>query len=766
MLALAHTGSAAVFEPGLLLPILNTLFAGLLPISIAVIALRIYLSAGTSSLLLMACGLMTFGTGAILAGWLIGGAQGPNVNVTIYNFTALAGALFHFAGFIQALQSAKPQVQTARLKHNLTLAVTGVVFMVGLLTLATLQGLTPTFFVQGSGPTPLRQAVLGTAACVYFVCGLMQIDRFRSSKQSFHYWYGLSLLMVALGLFGFYMQKSVGSPLGWLSRSGHYIAAFFALVAVLTTFHKAKFLGLNLHTAAADLFRRVQVSYQVLVETVVDPIVTLDHHARIIQWNSSAAREFGLRQDQTMGCNFFDLAIEPRSADRMRQRILTLSEAAIESSKLGGPVEIQFQSAGKEEVYLSVSMSGMRDRGELFIVCVFRPSTLRRAAEEAERERFQVQLRDSEIFARSILDSVSAEIAVLNREGVIVAVNAPWQQFAKQNGLVSGYPAPSTGIGSNYLAMCEVSDDAESDNTALNARQGIQAVLSGNLPSFTLEYPCHSPDEQRWFSLSATPFGKTGQGVVVSHINITERKLAEISLSLSQINLQEKSQRLESVSRRLVNAQEDERRHMAIELHDELGQSLTAIKISLQMFSRLLPKDASDPYVESIGIVEVAIAQVRSLVLTLRPAILDDLGLQPALRWLAEQSAARCGHPVEFHTELPAIRYPQEIEITCFRVVQEALTNIARHARARHVFIELKQVGNKLELSVQDDGVGYDVASAHAHARAGGSLGILGMRERARLVGGELDTESALGKGCRIRLRIAKNLTEPQLNVA
>ncbi len=183
--------------------------------------------------------------------------------------------------------------------------------------------------------------------------------------------------------------------------------------------------------------------------------------------------------------------------------------------------------------------------GEIGGVLLFTEDiTKRKVAEDA--------LHESEILGRAILDSVSAEIAVLDNEGTIVAVNAPWQRFASENSMVPGDPAPGTGVGSNYLAVCRADDGADHDDSARNARQGIQAVLSGDLPSFTLEHPCHAPDLQRWFSMSATPLDITGPGggVVVAHTDITLRKLAELAL---QAALKEKTALLNEVHHRVKN---------------------------------------------------------------------------------------------------------------------------------------------------------------------------------------------------------------------
>jgi signal transduction histidine kinase len=124
----------------------------------------------------------------------------------------------------------------------------------------------------------------------------------------------------------------------------------------------------------------------------------------------------------------------------------------------------------------------------------------------------------------------------------------------------------------------------------------------------------------------------------------------------------------------------------------------------------------------------------------------------PALRWIAEQTAARSGFTVQFHTAIPEARLAPEIETACFRIVQEALTNIARHAQAQHVEIDLHRTGDALVLCVQDDGCGFDLAAMRGRALAGGSIGVLGMQERAELIGGQLNIESTPGQGSTVRL--------------
>lgn len=223
----------------------------------------------------------------------------------------------------------------------------------------------------------------------------------------------------------------------------------------------------------------------------------------------------------------------------------------------------------------------------------------------------------------------------------------------------------------------------------------------------------------------------------------------------AEARLRDSTLQLQTLSRRVLEAQETERRRVAHELHDELGQALTAIKINLQTRNHVQSVGIDGLDAENIRILDEALQQVRRLALALRPSMLDDLGLAPALRWLAEQTAARSGFAVQLHLGAMEPRLPAEMETACFRIVQEALTNITRHAAARNVEIDLQREAEAMVLRVRDDGCGFDIAAAHARALDGGSLGVLGMQERAMLVGGQLDIISAPGQGSELRLRCA-----------
>ena len=220
--------------------------------------------------------------------------------------------------------------------------------------------------------------------------------------------------------------------------------------------------------------------------------------------------------------------------------------------------------------------------------------------------------------------------------------------------------------------------------------------------------------------------------------DISERKQAE--------------EMLRSYSRQLIEAQETERQHIARELHDQIGQVLTAVRINLQTIWNSCDVPASRSLIdEGIAVVDKALEQVRDLSFELRPSLLDDLGLTAALRWCADRFAHRTTIQTKSTISLKQrMRLRPELETACYRIVQEALTNVARHAGARNVAINLRMLNREILLSIKDDGIGFD-APFLKDACSPTRLGLRGMRERALALGGRLEIESASTFGTEIR---------------
>jgi signal transduction histidine kinase len=208
---------------------------------------------------------------------------------------------------------------------------------------------------------------------------------------------------------------------------------------------------------------------------------------------------------------------------------------------------------------------------------------------------------------------------------------------------------------------------------------------------------------------------------------------------------------------RLGTAQEDERRRIARDLHDQMGQLLTALGLGLKALEGASPDPSpARPHLVRLRELTNQIGrEVHHIALELRPTALDDLGLQAALANYAEVWSKRSGVEIDFQAAgLGTGRLPEPAETALYRVVQEALTNVLRHAGARRVGLVLQRFPGQAMAVVEDDGVGFDAESVTATARDGGRLGLLGMRERLALVGGTLTVESATGRGTTVIARV------------
>jgi PAS domain S-box-containing protein len=215
--------------------------------------------------------------------------------------------------------------------------------------------------------------------------------------------------------------------------------------------------------------------------------------------------------------------------------------------------------------------------------------------------------------------------------------------------------------------------------------------------------------------------------------------------------LERANERLRSLSRRMLDLQEEERRSISRELHDDVGQSLLALNIALhRLEERVVPADRAIA-AECIDMTKVVHERVREMSLQLHPPHLDQLGLQDALRWLVSRHRHLTGLEVELRLlGADRGRAAPAVEAACYRICQEALSNATRHARAKRVVVELCHRDGEIEISVVDDGVGFDEPVMRNALVTSGNLGLISMEERARLAGGRLEIRTRVGEGARI----------------
>jgi PAS domain S-box-containing protein len=259
-----------------------------------------------------------------------------------------------------------------------------------------------------------------------------------------------------------------------------------------------------------------------------------------------------------------------------------------------------------------------------------------------------------------------------------------------------------------------------------------------------------------WVISQATP-EHDENGDVIGYVgcltDINERKAAEEALRASSL-------RIEALSRRMLQLQEEERRALARELHDEVGQQLGALRLNLDALRRGLSDGvAQGRLTDCAEIVDTTIAQIRDRALDLRPAVLDDLGLKPALDSYGKRQAMRSGCAIEVKASPLPSNATGEQQSALFRIAQESVNNALRHSQASRIEIAVRFEEGASVLSVRDDGIGFDVGATLAREYTGTGLGLPGMRERAELLGGTFEIRSEPGAGTEVVARIP---VEPQ----
>jgi PAS domain S-box-containing protein len=345
----------------------------------------------------------------------------------------------------------------------------------------------------------------------------------------------------------------------------------------------------------------------------------------------------------------------------------------------------------------------------------------------AERKQAEAALRESEERYRELFENAKDAIYVHDLEGTYVKVNRAAEKL-------SGYRREEI-VGHNFTEFMapEYVKYVRSSFFEKIARKG----------ETTYEIEVIAKDGRRVpVEVSSRAIYEGGKLVGVQGMvrDISERKLAQDALQM--------------FSRQLIEAQEDERRRIARELHDQVGQILTAVKMNLhtvQHFS--LTAEAGSYLKDNVEAVDEALRLVRDLSIDLRPPVLDDLGLATALRWYVDRYTKRTGLDVSVRIRLPDPneRFSRELETACFRIAQEALTNIVRHAKASQVLLQLTRDKDHLRLLIKDDGTGFNLARLQKRVA---TLGLVSMQERAHFAGGTLEIDSAHSKGTEIRLSL------------
>ena len=347
------------------------------------------------------------------------------------------------------------------------------------------------------------------------------------------------------------------------------------------------------------------------------------------------------------------------------------------------------------------------------------------------------RLTSSEHFKQTIINSIPANIAVIDKNGLIIATNKPWLQFGHGNNIAD---ETSIVVGADYLAPCRTAPlpDDPGNGTGSSALQGITAVLEGRETSFVMDYPCHSPTEKRWYQMSVIRPEAGFEGAVISHIDISRLKQFEDDRR--------------SYILHLVEAIEQERLRTARELHDDLGQRLTVHSFAISRLKQNMHDKKEDPQIvfEMQAGVDSMMESLRRICTNLRPALLDELGLSAALKWVSKDCTHQSGIPCNIKFNGECCTGNPECAMTIFRIVQESISNIIKHADASRADISFCRINGIVSVEISDDGCGIKPNKRSLS----GSFGMIGMRERAHALGATFEIISKKDKGTTVKLVI------------
>jgi len=423
-------------------------------------------------------------------------------------------------------------------------------------------------------------------------------------------------------------------------------------------------------------------------------------------------------------------------------------EAVLARFRAEGVWQGEAIQTGKDgrKINVQASVNLVQDEGPLSVVAINRDITKQVHTEQAlqESQRFINQIADTIPFQLYVFDLVEGKNIYINRQTeTFFGLSLAELQARGQT---------------HFLEVIHPDDMAKMDEFFT------QWDLAEDGQIFEKEYRLrNAAGEYRWLRSSESVLARAADGapaqIVGAVLDITEHKAAEESLRQSETRHRNLAKELKRLSARLMTAQETERRWLAQALHDELGQLLTAVSIDLEMSLLELPPEVPahtrDRLAEAMTLTGQTLEQVRELSLDLHPSMLDDFGLEPTLEWYMERYSQRDELDIEFEAGgFEGKRLAPAIELALFRAVQEAMTNVSRHAHAGKVWVRLARRAGAVSLSVEDDGRGFDVRALAGHSINTHSLGLAGMKERVVTLGGTLQIQSQPGRGTRLEIEI------------
>jgi PAS domain S-box-containing protein len=465
-----------------------------------------------------------------------------------------------------------------------------------------------------------------------------------------------------------------------------------------------------------------------LVEAAMDPIVIVDADQRVVTFNAAAEGVFQRSRLAVIGQSL-DILVPARLREAHRKHIDRFAATGVTSRRMGAHAVLTALRADGSEFPIEASISQHEQDGQKRFTVILR--------DVSERVRGQTMLARSEARMRGILDSAMDAIVTVDDDQRVVLFNAAAESmFLYTRREAMGLPL-DTFIPERFRGVhgSHVRQYGSADSAA--RRMGASRIVTG-LRRNGEEFPIDA-------SISQLMDGDTRYYTVILR-DVSERMKAHEALRRSKEELQE----LTSTSH---IAREQEKNRIARELHDELGQALTMLQMDVAWCKAKAPAGEPEFAIRldrMQTLLKSTVAATRRIAADLRPLLLDDLGIVPAVEWLAENFTQRTGVPCRLTIEDPDLELDTVRATAVFRIVQESLTNIAKHAGAADAEVSIAQQDDSLVIRVRDDGKGFVAQDP----RKPGSFGLVGLRERAALLRGDATITSGIGEGTTIEVRL------------
>jgi PAS domain S-box-containing protein len=496
----------------------------------------------------------------------------------------------------------------------------------------------------------------------------------------------------------------------------------------------------GLRKQSGDQAHRRAEELRVTLRSIGDAVIAADRHGRITFLNPVAERLTGWAAAEAVGRPIADVLhlahqqTGKRVADGPCERVLRTGEP----TGLGSQTALVSRDGTARPVDDSADPIRDPDGRLLGVVMVFRDVTVRRAA-EGERRRLLAQLEAEQARLKAVLEQMPAGVLVAEAPGGRVVLSNQ-----QANDLLGGL-ADRLRSREDYNDW--VAHHPDGTPVAAAGLALLRALDGEAVRAAEFRYP-GPPGRDLWLRENAAPV-RDRDGAVTSAVlvldDVTREKEAEHALRRSH----------DQLLSRVATTSEEERRRLSRELHDETSQQLAALILGLRSLRDRTGPDG--PAAAALGGLQEQAEQVgevlHRIAYDLRPAVLDELGLETALRDAVERWSRRAGIPAEFFGTLGPTRLPADVETHVYRMVNEALTNVLKHAQADRISVIVERPGGGLTVIVEDNGRGFDVDAVLKDAR-GSQLGLRGMQERAALIGGTVELETSDGDGTTVYIRV------------